>query len=423
MLTVITEEVAGPPSCGRHAEPAPRLQRLAPLRHQQRDFFVADIVDASPKDDLASMEHPLFALKAGDRRVRSYARNGLTVTIKPGVDGCATIHDKDLWIYCISQLVEALNREREDVSRTVRFTAYDFLITTNRPTAGVGYGRMVEALRRLKGTVVNTVRLMAPKFVIPYRLSGKRGKNDAADAAAICEAVTRPSMRFVPIKSIEQQGQLLVHRARQGFVEQRTATFNRIRGLLSELGIVLPLKAAVVRREATAHLEDLPGWANTVIGDLLSEVSRLDERIAQYDRHIQLMARQSAQAQRLMQLCGVGETTATALLSTIGNGRDFKCGRQLCAWLGLVPGQYSSGGKQRLGRITKAGDPYLRSLLVLGARAVLAAAKNKSDPISRWATALAQRRGYWKAIVAIAAKNARMCWAVLSRGDDFKLPA
>lgn len=269
----------------------------------------------------------------------------------------------------------------------------------------------------------HTVRLMAPRFVIPYRLSGKRGKNDAADAAAICEAVTRPNMRFVPIKSIEQQGQLLVHRARQGFVEQRTATLNRIRGLLSELGIVLPLKAAVVRREALARLEDLPGWANTVIGDLLSEVSRLDERIAQYDQHIKTMARQSTEAQRLMQLSGIGETTATALLSTIGNGRDFKCGRQLCAWLGLVPGQYSSGGKQRLGRITKAGDPYLRSLLVLGARAVLVAAKNKTDPISRWAVSLAQRRGYWKAIVAIAAKNARMCWAVLSKGEDFHLPA
>ena len=164
------------------------------------------------------------------------------------------------------------------------------------------------------GKFGHTVRLMAPKFVIPYRLSGKRGKNDAADAAAICEAVTRPNMRFVPVKSIDQQGQLLVHRARQGFVEQRTATLNRIRGLLSELGIVLPLKAAVVRREALACLEVLPGWANTVIGDLLSEVSRLDERIAQYDQHIRSMARQSAAAQRLMQLAGVGETTATALL-------------------------------------------------------------------------------------------------------------
>lgn len=267
------------------------------------------------------------------------------------------------------------------------------------------------------------VRLIAPKFVTPYRMSGKRGKNDAADAAAICEAVQRPHMRFVPLKSEDQQTRLMVHRARQGFVEQRTATLNRIRGLLSELGIVLPLKAATVRRRACEHLEDLPGWANTVIGDLLSEVSRLDERIGQYDQHIRVMARQDARAKRLMQLSGVGETTATALLAMIGNGHDFSCGRQFAAWLGLTPGQYSSGGKTRLGRITKAGDAYLRNLLVLGARALLVAAKNKSDRLSRWAIALAERRGYWKAVVAIAAKNARMAWAMLRRGEGFVLPA
>jgi transposase len=157
----------------------------------------------------------------------------------------------------------------------------------------------------------HTVRLMAPKFVAPYRLSGKKGKNDAADAAAICEAVTRPNMRFVPPKNLQQQSELLVHRARQGFVQQRTATINRIRGLLSEFGIVLPLKAATVRREALHQLEDLPGWANTVIGDLLSEVGRLDERIAQYDCHIEQIARESAPARQLMQLPGVGPTTAT----------------------------------------------------------------------------------------------------------------
>jgi transposase len=275
---------------------------------------------------------------------------------------------------------------------------------------------------RLFATYGHTVRLIAPKFVTPYRLSGKRGKNDAADAAAICEAVTRPNMRFVPIKTLDQQGQLLIHRARQGFVDQRTATLNRIRGLLSEFGVVLPLKAAVVRREALQHLEDLPGWANTVVGDLLSEVSRLDERIGEYDQHIATLAKADPTAQQLMQLPGVGPTTATALVSTIGHGRDFSNGRQLSAWLGLVPGQYSSGGKQRLGHITKAGDPYLRSLLVLSARAVLMAAKNKTDPISRWATGLVERRGYWRAVVALAAKNARMCWAVLNRGDAFQLP-
>jgi len=264
---------------------------------------------------------------------------------------------------------------------------------------------------------------MAPKFVAPYRLSGKRGKSDAADAAAICEAVQRPNKRFVPVKSVDQQGRLMVHRARQGFVEQRTATLNRIRGLLAELGIVLPLKAATVRSQAAARLEELPGWANTVIGDLLSEVHRLDERIAQYDRHLVEIARQDERARRLMQLSGVGETTATALIAMSGGGHEFSSGRQLSAWLGLVPGQYSSGGKTRLGRITKAGDAYLRSLLIMGARAVLNAAKGKTDALSRWAVQLEQRRGYWKAVVAIAAKNARMAWAVLQRGEAFVKPA
>lgn len=269
----------------------------------------------------------------------------------------------------------------------------------------------------------HTVRLMAPKFVAPYRLSGKRGKNDAADAAAICEAVQRPNMRFVPPKSLEQQGRLMVHRARQGYVEARTATINRIRGLLSEFGIVLPLKASTVRTQATAHLEALPGWANTVIGDLLSEVHRLDQRIDEYDRHVATMARDDERVAALMRLGGIGPTTATALVASIGNGHEFRSARQLSAWLGLVPGQYSSGGKTRLGRITKAGDAYLRSLLIMGARAVLNAAAGKTDSISRWAQALAERRGYWRAVVAIAAKNARMAWAVLSRGENFVMPA
>lgn len=269
----------------------------------------------------------------------------------------------------------------------------------------------------------HTVRMMAPKFVVPYRMSGKRGKNDAADAAAICEAVTRPNMRFVPVKSIEQQSRLFVHRARQGYVEQRTAQINRIRGLLSELGIVLPLKAATIRREAHKHLEDLPGWCNTVVGDALSELTRLDERISEYDKYIAQSAKDDKQARQLMRLGGVGPTTASAIVATIGKGHDFTCGRQFCAWLGLVPGQYSSGGKQRLGRITKAGDPYLRTLLIMGGRAVLSAAKKKTDSVSRWAISVQERRGYWKAVVAIAAKNARMCWAMLQQGESFKLPA
>ena len=239
---------------------------------------------------------------------------------------------------------------------------------------------------------------MAPKFVAPYRMSGKRGKNDAADAAAIAEAVTRPNMRFVSFKSIEQQSRLFVHRARQGYVEQRTALINCIRGLLSELGIGLPLKAGTVRREAHQHLEDLPGWCNTVVGDALSELTRLDERVGQYDKHIAQIAKEDEQSRQLMQLAGIGPTTASAIVATVGKGHDFSCGRQFCAWLGLVPGQNSSGGKQRLGRITKAGDSYLRTLLILGSKAVLAAAKNKTDPVSRWAISVQERRNYWKAV-------------------------
>jgi transposase len=276
---------------------------------------------------------------------------------------------------------------------------------------------------RLFASHGHSVKLMAPKLVAPYRMSGKRGKNDAADAAAICEAVQRPTMRFVPVKTIEQQSRLMVHRARQGYVAARTATINRIRGLMSEFGIVLAHKAEVVRREAAQHLEELPGYANTVIGDLLSEVHHLDERVKQYDTHILAMARDCTAAQKLMQLMGVGQTTATAIVAMVGNGSEFSSGRQFAAWIGLVPGQYSSGGKARLGRITKAGDAYLRSLLVLGARAVLNAAASKTDSLSRWAIKLAERRGYWKAVVAIAAKNARMAWAVLTKGETFKLPA
>jgi transposase len=198
-------------------------------------------------------------------------------------------------------------------------------------------------------------------------MGGKQGKNDAADAAAICEAVQRPNMRFVPVKKTEeQQSRLMVHRARQRSVEARTANINRIRGLLNEFGIVLPLKAEVVRREACKHLEELPGYANVVIGDLLSEVHHLDGPIKQYDLHVCRMAKDCTAAQQLMQLMGVGATTATAMVAMVGNSREFDSGRQFAAWLGLVPGQYSSGGKTRLGHITKAGDSYLRSLLILG---------------------------------------------------------
>ena len=266
----------------------------------------------------------------------------------------------------------------------------------------------------------HTVKLMAPKLVAPYRMSGKRGKNDAADAAAICEAVTRPSMRFVPLKDEHQQATLCLHRTRQGFIEERTAMYNRIRGLLSEFGVVLPQSPERLRREIPAHLDALPGWARRCISDLLEHAGSIEDRLAEYDRAIREIAREDERSKRLMLLRGIGPTTASALLASIGAGHDFRNGRQVAAWLGLTPGQHSSGGKARLGSITKAGDAYLRSLLVLGARAVIASLGEKQDRFSRWVRSLVERRGYWRAAVAIAAKNARMAWAMLNYGDDFK---
>ena len=274
---------------------------------------------------------------------------------------------------------------------------------------------------RLFGQHGHRVKLMAPKFVTPYRMSGKRGKNDAADAAAMCEAVTRPNMRFVPVKEEHQQIILSLHRTRNGFIEERTATSNRRRGLISEFGIVLPQKVACLRREIGAHLEDLPGYANQCIGDLLAHADGLDARIEEYDRIIAKAARDDARSKRLMERPGIGPISASALLASIGGGHDFKNGRQVAAGMGLTPGQYSSGGKARLGGITKAGDPYLRSLLVMGARAVLAGLGDKQDGFSRWARSLQERRGYWKAVIAIAAKHARLAWAVLKYGEAFRL--
>jgi transposase len=264
----------------------------------------------------------------------------------------------------------------------------------------------------------HTVRLMIARFVAPYR---KGGKNDGNDAAAICEAVSRPTMRFVPVKSAEQQALLSLQRVRQGFVEERTTTINRIRGLLMEFGAVLPQRAVQVRRGAALLAEALPALARQAIEELLEHLRCLDDRIQAYDRQLEQLARGSDAARRLMTINGVGPLTALAIVSTVGAGHEFRNARQFSAWLGLVPGQWSTGGKSRLGRITKRGDAYLRMLLVLGARVVLNTASRRDDRISRWARALQARRGYYRAAVAIAAKNARIAWALLTRGDSFRI--
>ncbi|MGH7604689.1 MAG: IS110 family transposase [Gemmatimonadaceae bacterium] len=261
------------------------------------------------------------------------------------------------------------------------------------------------------------VRLMAPKFVIPYR---KSGKNDGNDAEAICEAVTRPNMRFVPVKSVEQQALLALHRVRQGFVVERTAIINRLRGLMAEFGVVLPLRSVTVRRQAAQAAEALPELARAAIGDLLEQLRLLDGRIEGYDDRIHEQAKLSEPAQRLMKVRGIGATTALAIVATVGNAREFRNGRQFAAWIGLVPGQYSTGGKTRLGHISKRGDAYLRNLLVQGARSVLQTASQHTDRLSRWALELQARRGYYRTLVAIANKNARIAWALLAHDQTLK---
>lgn len=266
----------------------------------------------------------------------------------------------------------------------------------------------------------HTVRIMAPCFVAPYR---KSGKNDGNDAEAICEAVGRPSMRFVALKSVEQQALLVLHRVRKGLSDERTALINQLRGLLSEFGIVIPKGRYQARHPLPVVLEDdgngIPELARQAFVEINDRIRDLDARLLAYDRRIDALARESEAAQRLMAIPGVGPVTATAIVATVGHAREFRNGRQFAAWLGLVPRQYSTGGKVRLGRITKRGDVYLRTLLIHGTRAVLARLTEKTDRQSAWVRSLIERRGYKRATVALAAKHARTIWAMLAKGQTY----
>ena len=268
------------------------------------------------------------------------------------------------------------------------------------------------------------VGIMAPKFVVPYR---KGGKNDGNDAEAICEAVARPGMRYVPIKSAEQQAVLCLHRIRRGLIKERTAAVNQLRGLLSEFGLIMPQGRYPAMYLIPQILEDaengLPTLARRLLHDLYMRLQRIHDEVLAYDRELEHLAKESDAALRLMRVPGVGAVTATALVASVGDAHQFKNGRQFAAWLGLTPRQYTTGGKIRLGRITKKGDVYLRTLLIHGTRAVLAALKDKQDRISIWLRELIVRRGYKRATVALAAKNARILWALMAHGDSYQLAA
>ena len=269
-------------------------------------------------------------------------------------------------------------------------------------------------------------KLMAPQFVKPYV---KSNKNDRADAEAICEAVQRPNMRFVGIKSADRQAQQAIHRVRSRAVGNRTAHVNTVRGLLAEFGIeipqgrgkVRPAVAEVLGNGGTADVT-LPPRFLDVLADLYDELVHMDERVEKYDRMIGEIAEADEQAQLLMTIPGVGPMTATALLATMGDPGMFRNGRECAAWIGLVPKQYSTGGKDRLLGISKRGDRYLRCLLIHGARVMVnqLSRKENTDRRSRWLQELLQRRHRNVATVALANRMARTAWAVLTSGKPYE---
>ena len=266
----------------------------------------------------------------------------------------------------------------------------------------------------------HTVKLMAPQFVKPYV---KSNKNDANDAEAICEAVARPTMRFVAVKTIAQQDIQAIQRVRSELVSHRTAKVNQIRGLLAEYGLAVGRRIEVLRTALPLLLEDAENGLTLdfriLLDELRQDLINLDERVQVMDKKIKTLANSHGEAKRLLAIPGIGPITATAIISAIGNGKQFKRGRDFAAWLGLTPRQHSSGGKERLLGISKRGDSYLRTLLIQGARAVLRVVGQKDDPRSRWLQNLCSRRNKNIAAVALANKNARIIWALLTKETDF----
>lgn len=265
------------------------------------------------------------------------------------------------------------------------------------------------------------VKLIATQFVKPYVQGNKTDKNDAA---AICEAVSRPHMRFVAIKTLEQQDVQTVHRLREQLVKNRTATANQLRGILAEYGIVIAQGLTQVRRAVPPILEEgengLSALGRELIADLYQRLCDLDGQVKRYDERIAQIARQDDTCQRLQQVEGVGPIIATAFRAAVGDAHTFSNGRQVAAWLGLVPKQQSSGQKVLFKGITKRGDRYLRKLLVHGARTVVKYARTKHDPRSGWINRLRERRGANVAAVAVANKNARVLWALLVNDTAYR---
>ncbi len=274
--------------------------------------------------------------------------------------------------------------------------------------------------RRLRAAG-HEVRQISPQYVKPYV---KTNKNDYNDAEAICEAVSRPGMCFVPVKNVEQQDIQAVHRVRERLVHGRTALVNQTRGILREYGIFIPVGIHPFRKRIPEVLEDaqneLTPLAREIIADQYACLHDLDRRIAEYDQRINTLFRSNELFQRLTVIDGVGPMTATALVAAVGDAKTFHNGRHLAAWLGLVPRQHSSGGRHRLLGISKRGNTYLRTLLIHGARSVLQRCDSRTDARGRWLQGVKVRRGFNRACVALANKNACILWALMARGESYR---
>ncbi len=265
-----------------------------------------------------------------------------------------------------------------------------------------------------------TVKLIPPQFVKPYV---KSNKSDARDAEAICEAMSRPNMRFVTVKTVEQQDIQATHRVREELKVRRTAKANQIRGLVAEYGLVAPKHLSSLRAAIPCWLEDaengLTHYFRSLLQGLWDDLLILDDRMCEMDKTIKRLAKGNEDCVRLQQLRGIGPMTSTAMVATVGDARQYHKSRQMAAGIGITPRQHSSGDKHRLLGISKRGDVYLRTLMIHGARSVVTAAEHKDDPLSRWVTEIAKRRHPNVAAVALANKNARMAWAMLRHKTDY----
>jgi len=266
------------------------------------------------------------------------------------------------------------------------------------------------------------VRMMSPQFVKPYV---KSNKNDRNDSEAIAEACTRPTMRFVPVKTIEQQDVLMIHRAREMSIKNKTAQANQIRGMLSEYGITISQGVSSIRR-LNEVIESNKDKLSVIIVELMMQLYEqfkiYDAQVKGYDRQLERLAKQHSICQEIQKIAGIGPIIASAIVATIGDANVFKNGREVSAWLGLTPKQFSSGEKIMLGGISKRGDRYMRKLLIQGARTAVKVCDSKSDKLSMWVANKKQRCGYNKASVALANKNVRMIWAIMATGECYRHP-